>query len=94
MPIGRRSELIKWAEANDSYILEDDYDSELRYFGKPIPALQGLDRSGRVVYLGSFSSTLFASIKISYMVLPKELMEIFDRIKSKYSQTCSKAEQI
>ena len=94
MPIGRRYELIKWAEDNDSYILEDDYDSELRYFGKPIPALQGLDRSGRVVYLGSFSSTLFASIKISYMVLPKELMEIFDRIKSKYSQTCSKAEQI
>ena len=47
MPIGRRYELIKWAEDNDSYILEDDYDSELRYFGKPIPALQGLDRSGK-----------------------------------------------
>ena len=94
MPIGRRYELIKWAEDNDSYILEDDYDSELRYFGKPIPALQGLDRSGRVVYLGSFSSTLFASIKISYMVLPHELVEVFNRIKSRYAQTCSKAEPI
>lgn len=94
MPIARRYELIKWAADNKSYILEDDYDSELRYFGKPIPALQGLDASGRVIYLGSFSSTLFAAIKINYMVLPKELVEIFDRIKNRYSQTCSKAEQI
>lgn len=62
MPIGRRYELIKWASENDSYILEDDYDSELRYFGKPIPSMQGLDNAGRVIYLGSFSSTLFASI--------------------------------
>lgn len=94
MPIARRYELIKWAVENNSYILEDDYDSELRYFGKPIPALQGLDSSGRVIYLGSFSSTLFAAIKINYMVLPQELAEVFDRIKNKYSQTCSKAEQI
>lgn len=94
MPIARRYELIKWAVDNDSYILEDDYDSELRYFGKPIPAMQGLDRSGRVIYLGSFSSTLFAAIKISYMVLPVELAEIFNRIKNRYSQTCSKAEQL
>jgi GntR family transcriptional regulator/MocR family aminotransferase len=94
MPVGRRYELIKWAVENDSFIYEDDYDSELRYFGKPIPALQGLDTNGRVIYLGSFSSTLFASIKISYMVLPPALTEIFDRISSRYSQTCSKAEQI
>ncbi len=94
MPIARRYELIKWAVDNDSYILEDDYDSELRYFGKPIPSLQGLDRSGRVIYLGSFSSTLFAAIKISYMVLPKELVDIFEKFKDKYSQTCSKAEQL
>jgi len=94
MPIARRYELIKWAVDNNSYILEDDYDSELRYFGKPIPALQGLDKNNRVIYLGSFSSTLFAAIKISYMVLPPELAEIFGRIKNKYSQTCSKAEQL
>ncbi len=94
MPIGRRYELIKWANENYSYILEDDYDSELRYFGKPIPAMQGLDNSGRVIYLGSFSSTLFASIKISYMVLPQGLVHIFEKNSHKYSQTCSKAEQI
>ncbi len=94
MPIGRRYELIKWASENDSYIFEDDYDSELRYFGRPIPALSGIDRSGRVIYLGSFSSTLFESIKISYMVLPEELMTIYDEIKDRYGQTCSKSEQI
>ncbi|MCQ2551330.1 MAG: PLP-dependent aminotransferase family protein [Clostridia bacterium] len=94
MPVGRRYSLIKWAEDNDSYIIEDDYDSELRYFGKPVQALSGLDNYGRVIYLGSFSSTLFPAIKISYMVLPKKLAEIFNTIKMDYSQTCSKAEQL
>lgn len=94
MPIGRRYELLNWAAENDSYILEDDYDSELRYFGKPVPALQSLDHGNRVVYLGSFSSTLFPAIKISYMVLPEKLFEIFGNIKSQYTQTCSKAEQL
>ena len=65
--------LLRWAQANDSYIIEDDYDSELRYFGKPVPALKSLENSRRVIYLGSFSSTLFAAVKISYMVLPEEL---------------------
>ncbi|MBQ0041585.1 MAG: PLP-dependent aminotransferase family protein [Clostridiales bacterium] len=94
MPVGRRYELIKWAVENDSYILEDDYDAEFRYRGKPIPAMQGLDLTGRVVYFGSFSSTLYAAIKISYMVLPQELMEIFENNRKMYSQTCSKAEQL
>lgn len=94
MPVARRYELIKWATENSSYILEDDYDSELRYIGKPIPAMQGLDTEGRVVYMGSFSSTLFASIRISYLVLPEELAEVFEQIKDGYSQTCSKAEQL
>ncbi len=94
MPIGRRYELLKWAEDNDSYILEDDYDSELRYFGRPIPALKSLDAKNRVVYMGSFSSTLFNSIKISYVILTPKLAEAFDRIKDLYSQTCSKSEQL
>lgn len=94
MPVGRRYDLISWAEENGSYILEDDYDAELRYRGKPIPAMQGLKQGGRVIYLGSFSSTLFAAIKISYMVLPEELAELFEKNKSKYGQTCSKAEQL
>lgn len=94
MPVARRYALINWAKENDSYILEDDYDSELRYFGKPIPALQGLDHDDRVIYLGSFSSTLFEAVKISYMVLPESMVEVFHQFSSKYSQTCSKAEQI
>lgn len=94
MPVGKRYRLLEWAKANNSFILEDDYDSELRYFGKPVPALQGLDKDARVVYLGSFSSTLFPAIKISYMVLPKEMTPIFHAIKSDYTQTCSKTEQL
>lgn len=94
MPIGKRYELLEWAIRNDSIIMEDDYDSELRYFGKPIPALQGLDTKERVVYLGSFSTTLFSSIKISYMVLPPAMAEIFHAIQDDYVQTCSKMEQL
>lgn len=94
MPAGRRYKLIDWAENNDSYIIEDDYDSELRYFGRPVPALQGIDRKGRVIYLGSFSSTLMKSIKISYMVLPEQMKKKYDEFKMNYDQTCSKAEQL
>lgn len=94
MPIGKRYRLLDWAQKNKSYIIEDDYDSELRYFGRPIPSLQGLDTNGRVIYLGSFSSTLFPSAKISYMVLPEEMSAIFDHIRNDYSQTCSKTEQL
>lgn len=94
MPVGRRYELLEWAVQNNSIIIEDDYDSELRYFGKPIPALQGLDTTGSVVYLGSFSATLFPSIKISYMVLPPAMSEIFETIRGDYTQTCSKMEQL
>lgn len=94
MPAGIRYEILKWADENDSFIIEDDYNSELRYIGKPLPTIKSLDKSDRVVYLGSFSSTLFSAIKISYMVLPKELSEIFDGLKKNYSQTCSKAEQL
>ena len=94
MPIGRRYELLNWAEENDSFIIEDDYDSELRYFGRPIPALKSLDKGGRVIYLGSFSSTLFAAVRISYMVLPEAFAKAFRSIVKDYSQTCSKTEQL
>lgn len=94
MPVGRRYELLRWAHENNSYIIEDDYDSELRYFGKPVPALKGLEHSDRVIYLGSFSSTLFAAVKISYMVLPEEMAQLFSSMAGDYSQTCSKLEQL
>ncbi|NLP30669.1 MAG: PLP-dependent aminotransferase family protein [Clostridiales bacterium] len=94
MPIARRYSLLDWAYGNNSIIIEDDYNSELIYYGRPVPSLQGLDTRGRVVYLGSFSSTLFPSIKISYMVLPSELNELFEEVLGGYTQTCSKAEQL
>lgn len=94
MSINRRYQLLDWADKNHSYIIEDDYDSELRYFGKPVPALQGLTENEKVIYLGSFSSTLFPSIRISYMVLPGPMLPTFEKMKEDYTQTCSKTEQL
>ena len=94
MPIGRRRQLLEWAEKNDSIIIEDDYNSELRYNSRPIPALQGLDQGRRVVYIGSFTSTLFPAVRISYMVLPHSMVDLYDRIRMNYDQTGSKTEQL
>ena len=94
MPVGRRRQLLDWAKANDSIIIEDDYNSELRYTGMPVPALQGLDRDGRVVYIGSFTSTLFPAVRISYMVLPSVMVGLYSSIRLNYDQTCSKTEQL
>ncbi|MPM85322.1 HTH-type transcriptional regulatory protein GabR [bioreactor metagenome] len=80
MPINRRVQLLNWAYYKpDRYIIEDDYDSEFRYIGKPIPSLQGLDHKGRVIYIGSFSKSLSPSLRISYMVLPAQLVEDYQR---------------
>lgn len=94
IPISRRYELLKWASSNNNYIIEDDYNSELRYLGRPIPSLKGLDEDNRVVYIGSFSSTLIPSIKISYMILPKNILSKYMDTMDKYTQTCSKTEQL
>lgn len=78
MPMKRRLELLGWAtKAPGRYIIEDDYDSEFRYKGKPIPALQGMDHAGRVIYLGTFSKSIAPSIRVSYMVLPMHLIETY-----------------
>ena len=94
MPIARRYALLDWAFLNSSIIIEDDYNSELRYDSRPVPSLQGLDSKGQVVYIGSFSSTLFPSIKISYMVLPAAMHRLFSEALGGYTQTCSKSEQL
>ena len=94
MPAARRYALLDWAAANGSIIIEDDYNSELRYTGRPVPSLQGLDTGEQVVYLGSFSSTLFPAIKISFMVLPRPLLRLFESVLGGYTQTCSKTEQL
>lgn len=93
MPVASRIKLIRWAERANGYIIEDDYDSEFRYKGKPIPALQGLDPHGRVIYLGTFSKSLLPSVRIAYMILPKPLMTKYKMNFSIYEQPVSKIHQ-
>lgn len=77
MSVGRRKELLHWAAEQNSYLIEDDYDSELRYYGRPISSLQGMATTERVIYLGTPSKVLPPSIRISYMVLPPVLWSDF-----------------
>ena len=94
MPMSRRQELLAWAdEKAGRYIIEDDYDSEFRLNGRPIPAMQSLDRSGRVIYINTFSKTLASTIRIAYMVLPSELMAVFQEKLGFYACTVSTFEQ-
>lgn len=79
MSHGRRRQLLDFAAAHGAWVVEDDYDSEFRYGARPLPALQGLDRHGRVVYLGTFSKTLFPALRLAYAVLPPDLVEPFAR---------------
>jgi GntR family transcriptional regulator/MocR family aminotransferase len=81
MTLPRRLALLEWARQADAWILEDDYDSEYRYTGQPLTALQGLDRAGRVLYIGTFSKTLFPSLRLAYLVLPPSLIESFLRLR-------------
>ena len=95
MPLGRRMELLKWAnEEKNRYIIEDDYDSEFRYKGKPIPALQGYDACGKVIYVGTFSKSIAPSIRMSYMVLPEPLLHRYEKRCSFISSTVSKVDQL
>jgi GntR family transcriptional regulator / MocR family aminotransferase len=93
MSIARRMELLKWAEEKGRYIIEDDYDGEFRYKGKPIPSLQGLDHNGKVIYLGTFSKSLIPSIRINYLVLPLSLLDQFNQHYTIYKQTVSRLHQ-
>ena len=93
MPIARRTELLKWAVNTRGYIIEDDYDGEFRYMGRPIPSLQGLDTNGRVIYLGTFSKSLIPAIRVGYMVLPSDLALLFRKTFQVYKQTVSKMDQ-
>jgi GntR family transcriptional regulator / MocR family aminotransferase len=81
MPLARRLALLAWAAAHGSYVIEDDYDSEYRYQGRPIEAMQSLDRDGRVIYVGTMSKILFPALRLGYLVLPKPLVEVFRTVK-------------
>lgn len=94
MPIGRRYELLGWASKSDSrYIIEDDYDSEFRLSGQVIPTLQSIDVLEKVIYINTFTKTLSSTVRISYMVLPKHLVNEFYSRLSFYSCTVSNFEQ-
>lgn len=94
MPIGRRLELLKWADGKPGrYLIEDDYDSEFRFQGKPIPALQASDRHGKVIYMGTFSKAIAPAIRIGFMVLPDALLEKYVRDCSFFSCSVSRIDQ-
>ncbi len=88
MPIRRRQELLRWAnEKEGRYILEDDYDSEFRFTGRPIQPLLNIDTNGRVIYMNTFSKSIAPAIRVSYMILPPKLLEKYRKTMSFY--TCS-----
>jgi len=94
MTVVKREALLQWAEQEAGLIIEDDYDSYLRYSGNPIPALQGMDRNDRVIYLGSFSKLLLPSLRISYMILPRSIIKSFERNKRRMTPSASKIDQL
>lgn len=94
MPVRRRQELLGWAKKEPGrYLIEDDYDSEFRYKGKPIPALQGLDSDGCVIYMGTFSKAIAPAIRVGYLVLPPRLLEKYKKEAMFYSSTVSRVDQ-
>lgn len=95
MPMTRRAKLLNWCAAKEHrYLIEDDYDSEFRYQAKPIPSLQSLDTNGRVIYMGTFSRVIAPSIRISYMVLPKGVLSLYQSDYSGFATGVSTLEQL
>jgi GntR family transcriptional regulator/MocR family aminotransferase len=81
MSLPRRLALLDWAAHAGAWVVEDDYDSDFRYAGRPITALQGLDTSQRVIYVGTFSKTLFPALRLGYLAVPPDLVDAFDRVQ-------------
>jgi GntR family transcriptional regulator / MocR family aminotransferase len=93
MSLARRLRLLEWAGKSGALILEDDYDSEYRYAGRPVPALQGLDQHGLVLFTGSFSKVLFPSLRLGYLVVPSDLVDIVSATLSVTSRHAPLLEQ-
>lgn len=96
MSMERRWALLEWADKMNGYIIEDDYDGEFRYYGEPLPSLQGLAPNPNVIYLGGFSQVLAPAISIHYMVLPENLLENYHRMRIELmlEQSASRMQQI
>ena len=94
MSIGKRKELLQWAEDTDTYLIEDDYDSELRYYTNPIPSLQSLDEFDRTIYTGTFSKSLAPSMRLAYIVFPKPLMTKYSEYYWRYNAQVTTLHQL
>ena len=94
MSAARRTQLLKWAASKEGrYVIEDDYDSEFRYAGRPIPSLQNMDKNGRVIYISTFSKSLTPSLRIAYMVLPVPLLQAYWKMFMHYSSSVPRTDQ-
>lgn len=93
MPVANRLALIEWADSGGKFIIEDDYDSELRYYGKPIPSLQGLRPTGNIIYSGTFSKILSPALRLSYLVLPYSLLATYRQLYRDYFSSVPLLEQ-
>lgn len=94
LPVAKRKQLLLWAEEQDAYLIEDDYDSELRYYTNPIPAMQSLDLYGRTIYTGTFSKSLAPFMRLAYIVLPEALMERYLSYYHRYNSQVSPLHQL
>src|SRR6266566_6724711 len=93
MSLAQRLALLEWASQADAWILEDDYDSEYRFSGRPLEALQGLDRTNHVIYLGTFSKVLFPALRLGYLVVPPDLTDVFVAVRLFVDMHCPVLEQ-
>lgn len=94
MPISRRIQLLHWAESGQArYIIEDDYDSEFRYTTRPLPSLQSIDSRDRVIYLGTFTKSIAPSLRISFLVLPPNLLDRYQEAYGMFGSPVSRLEQ-
>src|SRR5262249_11984312 len=93
LSLSRRMALVLWAARTGAIVIEDDYDSEFRYRGRPLAALQGLDEAGRVVYMGTFSKTLFPGIRVGFLVVPPALVGVLGAARAGLSCPASSFEQ-
>ncbi len=93
MSLTRRLQLLEWADESDAWILEDDYDSEYRYTGRPLSSLQGLDANGCVIYMGTFSKVLFPALRLGYLIVPPDLLDAFISAKAVTDRNSALLEQ-
>lgn len=94
MSLERRKALIQFADRHDSYILEDDYNSEFRFDGPPLPCLQGLDDAGRVIYAGTMSKILYPSLRLGFLVAPEPLVDTLVKVRSVMDQQSPSIDQV